>query len=76
MIEYKSNGINAPNATVKFYNGYIKASNAALGKAILSASDIILNTTPTFIHDFKVQGENGNKYVNGSMLYTGIIITK
>lgn len=75
MIEYKSNGINAPEATVKFYNGCIKPTNAALGKAILSARDIILNSNPTLKHDFKVQEENGKKYVNGSMLYTDIYIT-
>ena len=75
MIEYKSNGINAPEATVKFYNGCIKPTNAALGKAILSARDIILNSTPTFEHDFTVQEENNKKYVNGSMLYTPKYIT-
>lgn len=70
MIEYKSNGINAPEATVKFYNGCIKPTNAALGKAILSANDIVLNSTSSFKYDFTIQEENGKKYVNGSMLYT------
>ena len=75
MIEYKSNGINAPKATVKFYNGCIKPTNAALGKAILSASNIIINSAPSFIHeDFGIKEENGTKYVNGSMIYTEIIL--